>query len=77
MNSKIERYLIKFIEFIVLNDNFYRNTIILVFLIFNLDIYNIINNNIKNKFLFSYACIIDVNKNSFYLHRWHVYIMNT
>ena len=57
MNSKIERYLIKCIEFIVLNDNFYRNTIILVFLIFNLDIYNIINNNIKNNFLFSYACI--------------------
>ena len=57
MNSKIERYLIKCIEFIVLNDNFYRNTIILVFLIFNLDIYNIINNNIKNIFLFSYACI--------------------
>ena len=24
---------------------------------FNLDIYNIINNNIKNKFVFSYACI--------------------
>ena len=57
MNSKIERYLIKCIEFIVLNDNFYRNTIILVYLIFNLDIYNIINNNIKNNFLFSYACI--------------------
>ena len=57
MNSKIERYLIKCIEFIVLNDNFYRKTIILVFLIFNLDIYNIINNNIKNNFLFSYACI--------------------
>ena len=52
MNSKIERYLIKCIEFIVLNDNFYRKTIILVFLIFNLDIYNI-----KNNFLFSYACI--------------------
>ena len=30
--------------------NFYRNTII-----FNLIIYNIIN-NIKNKFIFSYAC---------------------
>ena len=30
---------------------------ILVLLIFNLDIYNIINNNIKNNFLFSYACI--------------------
>ena len=57
MNSKIERYLIKCIEFIVLNDNFYRKTIILVFLIFNLDIYNIINNNIKNNFLFSYECI--------------------
>ena len=57
MNSKIERYLIKCIEFIVLNDNFYITTIILVFLIFNLDIYNIINNNIKNNFLFSYACI--------------------
>ena len=57
MNSKIERYLIKCIEFIDLNDNFYRKTIILVFLIFNLDIYNIINNNIKNNFLFSYACI--------------------
>ena len=57
MNSKIERYLIKCIEFIVLNDNFYRKTIILVFLIFNLDIYNIINYNIKNNFLFSYACI--------------------
>ena len=57
MNSKIERYLIKCIEFIVLNDNFYINTIILVFLIFNLDIYNIINNNIKNNFLFSYACV--------------------
>ena len=57
MNSKIERYLIKCIEFIVLNDNIYRKTIILVFLIFNLDIYNIINNNIKNNFLFSYACI--------------------
>ena len=26
-------------------------------LIFNLDIYNIINNNIKNNFLFSYAYI--------------------
>ena len=42
----------------VSNDNFYRNTIILVSLIFNLDIYNIINNNIKNNFLFSYACIL-------------------
>ena len=40
-----------------INDNFYRNPIILVSLIFNLDIYNIINNNIKNNFLFSYACI--------------------
>ena len=40
-----------------INDNFYRNTIILVSLIFNLDIYNIINNNIKNNILFSYACI--------------------
>ena len=30
---------------------------ILVLLIFNLDIYNIINNNITNNFLFSYACI--------------------
>ena len=30
-----------------INDNFYRNTIILVSLIFNLDIYNIINNNIN------------------------------
>ena len=59
MNSKIERYLIKYIEFIVLNDNFYRNTIILVFLIFNLDIYNIINNNIKNNFLFMHVYIIN------------------
>ena len=39
-----------------INDNFYRNTIILVSLICNLDIYNIINNNIINNFLFS-ACI--------------------
>ena len=57
MNSKIERKLIKCIEFIVYNDNFYRNNIILVLLIFNLDIYNIINNNIKNNFIFSYSCI--------------------
>ena len=40
-----------------INDNFYKHTIILVSLIFNLNIYNIINNNIKNNFLFSYACI--------------------
>ena len=40
-----------------------KYTIILLLLIFNLDIYFIINNNITNKFVYSYAYIcVEYNK---------------